>query len=67
MRRTAFLIGVLFCFLCFSGKVEAASEDLFENPVRVYEQFADKIYDKEYSEKYGFAREAASVFALVQL
>ena len=62
MRRTAFLIGVLFCFLCFSGKVEAASEDLFENPVRVYEQFADKIYDKEYSEKYGFAREAASVY-----
>ena len=43
MKRAVFLIGVLFCFLCFTGKAEAASEELFENPVRVYEQFADKI------------------------
>jgi hypothetical protein len=47
MKRAVFLIGVLFCFLCFTGNAEAASEELFENPVRVYEQFADKIYNKE--------------------
>jgi hypothetical protein len=63
MKRAVFLIGVLFCFLCFTGKAEAASEELFENPVRVYEQFADKIYNKEYRVKYGFAREGAPVYS----
>ena len=63
MKRAVFLIGVLFCFLCFTGKAEAASEELFENPVRVYEQFADKVYNKEYREKYGFAREGAPVYS----
>jgi len=63
MRRNLFLISVLFCLFCLPADVKAASEDLFENPNLVYEQFEDQVYNQDYEVKYGFAREGTSVYS----
>lgn len=62
MRKITFVFVLFMLCLFWPGEAEAATEDYFENPEQVYEQFCNEIYNNEYEVKYGFAREAAYVY-----
>ena len=62
MRRIVFLILFVISVLCLPLEANASQEELFENPIHLYEKFTDEIYNTEYETKYGFAREAAPVY-----